>query len=130
MTTEANKTKHTATPWKWADDWSKLEYNPDSGNATEKYLDLSLRGANDEPVLPLRIDHYCVEIDAQLTGLSDADRDFIVRAVNAHESLVDALQLTVERFEWFANREVAESHKTFVLVSLREAKSALQSLGK
>lgn len=97
---------HTPTPWRWGKDWVPESFGDDHNSEYSgvKYADLQLYGAGrDAVVLPLRIDHYSVEVDCIkcMEGIiRTADREFILRAVNCHDDLLEAcraaLALTLE----------------------------------
>ena len=61
--------EHTPTPWEW-----------------DKRPPEWLVGPNDEPVI----------IPDEETIITDADREFIVRAVNAHDDMLEALKSVVK----------------------------------
>jgi len=84
--------KQHPAPWKWDNesDWQKFD-NIDwyEGNESEKYLNLRLVDARGNDVLPLRVDHYSIELDGNLPDAQTRAR--IVAAVNNADALAEAL---------------------------------------
>ena len=83
-------------PWKWADGYSgNLPKHGDDYEA-DKYLDLALLDADQNPVIPIRVDHWDYELDfAGDKPISDDNRAYIVRACNEYPALlarVEALE--------------------------------------
>jgi len=127
----------TPTPWRWGKDWTDAAFgDPDDElNSGKKYADLALIGADDSQVIPLRIDHYKVEIDhggTPETTIKAADRAFIVRAVNNHEGLLDVVRAAylytkkgvmtdAESDEWLRITHIPDLSDTILADFLREA---------
>lgn len=83
-------TQHTPEPWNWHPDWKELEF--EDGRPASKYLSLQLCNANGDDVIPLRVDHYEVELDYGDVVISEADRARIVTCVNALSGVSDPAQ--------------------------------------
>lgn len=78
---------HTPLPWKWADEWNDPETfgDDDSENGVGvKYASLALTGCNGKDVIPIKIDHYSLMIDARqdADAVHPEDRKFIEYACN------------------------------------------------
>ena len=90
--------KHTPGPWKWAEDWKKIDklgtvYQGSRGpRGIEKYMNLQLFGEGKE-IIPIRIDHYEVIYDGK--PIRKADRDLI----EAAPDLLEACQKVSEFHE-------------------------------
>jgi hypothetical protein len=98
-------------PWRWGEGWEELEEayqayededqslepGPNSNEYGEfrrdKYMDLRLLGADNEEVLPIRVDHYDFMFDTHENGDPPCkqDREFILIACNFHFDMIHML---------------------------------------
>lgn len=89
-------TNHSPLPWRWTPCETE-DGDPISG--------AQLVRSDSKPVWSVDCGDYL--------GLSDADAEFIVRAVNCHDELVAALKALAERHEWqpLLGRCVCDQHE-------------------
>ena len=80
----SERRKHSPTPWTLGEDWER-DWSED------KYADLAIHSQGGY-VLDLRVDHHELTVDGKP---SKEDMEHIVRCVNAHEELVEALSVVI-----------------------------------
>lgn len=83
--------------WRWANGWKEWVDPEDGGDrqSEEKYLDLGLYDANGRALLPLRIDHYRLHVDSDLSLLSENERALIAAAPDLLQACRMVLEMAV-----------------------------------
>lgn len=123
MTSPITKTTHTPGPWKWGTDWDKFQIDPETGDPTEKYLDIALRSESlfihgqGAMVIPVRVDHYGVELDyAGDEPFSKADRALLAAAPDLLEALRECLEVICGNNAVDAHNAIAEARAALARV--------------
>ena len=122
--------KYTPGPWIWGNGWKVADkigtvyYDDGENPQIEKYMDMGLKGADGEIIIPLRIDHYKMIYDGK--PITPIHRNLIASA----PELLEACKLMLAAWEQLLPNLKNGVVQDYELVCTKAPRACRQAIAK